>query len=187
MSLLTDQSTANTVTHSNRGNDMLSEFLKDPLNLFYRFYQSSLVSPENTESIQVQPLSQITEKDKNSSENSQKETSFQRRLHLRAESCRSSLMAGTASVVLKRTQGDGLNPLIQDLPVTVLLHIATFLDPKSLCHLQQTNKHFHSLMSDELLWRRKLVEDSQKWQVMSHLSHPRVYEETATDKTAQEM
>lgn len=152
---------------------LLQEFIKDPLYLLHKLYYSSSMSVDNN-----------TTNQPSSCEN----TPTQRRLHPNAETYRSSLMAGTASVLLKRSGGDNQSaPKLEDLPIPILLHIASFMDAKSLCQLQQTNKALYSLMGDELLWRRKLLEDSRKWPIMSHLSHPRVYEETDTDKTAQEM
>ena len=174
--------------NSTSGSDLLQELVKDPLNLLYRFYQATSAFATDLEDEGTRPLSQDTTAA--GSRKPDEKAHLQRRLHPKAESCRSSLMAGTASIELKRMGDDGNKsklPELIDLPVSVLLHIATFMDAKSLCHLQQSCKHFHSLMSDELLWRRKLAEDSHKWPVMSHLSHPRVYEETAADKTAQEM
>ena len=179
MSLLTTETALTTFSSERSTNVLLHRLLKNPIDLFYRLYSANLESTETpTTPVEV-------------NSNASKDTSHQSpqfRLHSKAEDCKSSLMAGTASVVLKRSGGDAkAPPLLMDLPVTILLHVASFMDVKSLCHLQETSKHFHSLMSDELLWRRKLTEDSSKWSVTSHLSHPRVYEETATDKTAQEM
>lgn len=186
MSLLASEiphTTFPTRLDNSSGSGLLQQILKDPFDLLYQLYHSSSASLELSEQLQSSTVPSKEEKDPT------KQNQFQRRLHSKAEACRSSLMAGTASVVLKRSQGDdeSLHPEFTDLPVTLLLHIASFLDVKSLCRLQETNKKFHSLMSDELLWRRKLEDDSRKWAVTSHLSHPRLYEETSTDKTAQEM
>ena len=183
MSLLTTETALTTFSSeksSSATNVLLHQLLKNPIDLFYRLYSANLDSTET-------PTTPV-EVNNNASKDTSQQPPLQFRLHSKAEDCKSSLMAGTASVVLKRSGGDAKpQPLLNDLPVTVLLHIASFMDVKSVCHLQETSKHFHSLMSDELLWRRKLIEDSSKWSVTSHLSHPRVYEETATDKTAQEM
>lgn len=166
---------------------LLQEFIKDPLHLIYKLYHSSttMASMEDTEAHLSPSFTDAASTEDTPSLDTPTQS---RRLHPIAETYRSSLMAGTASVLLKRSGGDSNSiPQLEDLPIPILLHIASFMDAKSLCQLQQTNKFLYSLMGDELLWRRKLLEDSRKWSIMSHLSHPRVYEETDTDKTAQEM
>ena len=103
------------------------------------------------------------------------------RLHEQAESCGSSLAAGTASIVIRRDRdahGEQRSTQLNDLPIGVLLHVASFLDAKSLCRLGQTCQQLHSVAGDHLVWRRRLQEDSCHWHVLSHLSHPKVYEDT---------
>lgn len=170
-SLSCDGSSSLTESPPERGSGLIQTLIKDPLNLFYQFYYTM------TEPIETTPL-QTTE--------SSPTTAPQRRLHPQAEDYRSSLLAGTASVVLKKSSGDNQIQLI-DLPIGVLLNISMYLDVKTLCHLQQTCHHLCSLTSDELLWRRKLGEDSRQWEVVSHLSHPKVYQEVSSDLSAQEM
>jgi hypothetical protein len=94
-------------------------------------------------------------------------------------------VAGTASLLLKKSQENVTE--FSDLPIGVVLHIASYLDAKSLCHLQQTSKQLYTLTRDELLWRKKLVEDSKHWPVVGHLSHPQIYQDTSSDLTAQEI
>ena len=103
------------------------------------------------------------------------------RLHEQAENCGSSLAAGTASIVIRRNRdadGEQRSTQLNDLPIGVLLHIASFLDAKSLCRLGQTCQQLHSVAGDHLVWRRRLQEDSCHWHVVSHLSHPKLYEDT---------
>ena len=102
------------------------------------------------------------------------------RLHEQAESCGSSLAAGTASIVIRRNGGKQRSTQLTDLPVGVLLHIAAFLDAKSLCRLGQTCQQLQSVAGDHLVWKRRLQEDSCRWHVLSHLSHPKVYEDTSS-------
>ena len=112
------------------------------------------------------------------------------RLHEQAESCGSSLAAGTASILIKRQcDADGVPSSTQltDLPVGVLLHIASFLDARSLCRLGQTCHQLQSVAGDHLVWRRRLRVDSCRWDVLSHLSHPKVYEDASSDLTEQQM
>ena len=177
--------TNNRMNSSANRSGLLQEFVKNPLSLLYGFYQNA-ASLDNT-TINEEEFPSTIQEEKKEGEG---KVTYQRRLHPKAESCKSSLMAGTASVVLKKPSNgetESNSPQLTDLPVGVILHLASFLDAKSLCHLQQTCRHFHSLMGDELLWRRKLLEDSHQWPVLGHLSHPRVYEETSTELSAQEM
>ena len=111
-----------------------------------------------------------------------------RRLHERAERYGSSLKAGTVSAIM--TPGAGKDAAVMslaDLPVGVLLHVALFLDAKSLCRLQQTCKSLLLVMSDELLWRKKLWMDAGAWPVLGHLSHPKVYEDVESDMSYEQM
>ena len=143
------------------------ELLKVPINILYNLYQDMSDEPV-VESTTQSPV---------------RSSSPQVRLHSKAEDCGSSLLAGTASVLLNNSNHTSFS----DLPVGVVLQIASYLDVKSLCQLQQTSKHFCAIMSDELLWRKKLLQDSRQWPVVGHLAHPRVYQEASSDLTAQEM
>lgn len=176
MSLLSDSLTGvktSSFTQSSQPGEstaLLKTIFKDPLNILYQLYVNTMNET-------------ITETQPTSNSETTPTTAPQRRLHPQAEDYRSSLLAGTASVVLKESNCIEL----VDLPVGVLLNIATYLDVKSLCHLQQTCNHMYSVTSDELLWRKKLREDSRHWEVVSHLSHPKVYQEVSSDLSSQEM
>lgn len=52
---------------------------------------------------------------------------------------------------------------IQSLPAELLTHIATFLDPASLCRLEQANKQWHTLVreSDNTCWSRHAIEQGE--------------------------
>ena len=113
--------------------------------------------------------------------------SAQRRLHERVERYGSSLKAGTVSAIMKPSGKDVTAMSLADLPVGVLLHVALFLDAKSVCRLQQTCKHLLLVMSDELLWRKKLWMDAGAWPVLGHLSHPKVYEDVESDMSYEQM
>lgn len=157
---------AETTESSSGGRGLfIEELVKSPISFLYRAYQSAMAASPPPE-------------DDNETQQPQ-----QRRLHPRAEDCGSSLQAGTASLVL----GDGTTIGLADLPVSVVLHVASYLNAASLCRLQQTSRHMHAIMSDELLWRQKLQADSSQWPVLGHLSHPKVYQEASSDLSAQEM
>lgn len=161
---------------SNNNNSKVFQLLKNPINLLYKFYEE--MSAGEPPSVQ------------NSADPSlvRPPSPPQMRLHSKAEDCGSSLLAGTASVMLRRGGGEvDAQPELMDMPVGVVLQIASYLDVRSLCMLQRTSKHFYALTNDELLWRRKLEEDSRQWTVVGHLSHPRVYQDASSDLTAQEM
>ena len=177
-----ESSTSTVDPASGSSSNLLQELIKDPLNLLYRFYHSTT---RMSEDLSNQTLENETENEP-VQERPESPTLPQRRLHPKAEDCRSSLLAGTASVVLKKSDNEDIVEFM-DLPVGVVLHIATYLDAKALCHLQQTCHQLHSLMSDELLWRRRLWKDSHQWPVVGHLSHPKVYQEASSDMSAQEM
>lgn len=137
-------------------------------------------------SVRVAPsMAVVEEDDLNTSTRSQ--SSF--RLHQRAENFRSSLAAGTASVILKKCCQEGNNggTKLTDLPIGVLLQIVSYLDAKSLCRFGQTCHQLYNVAGDHLLWRRKLKTDVQHWKVLGHLSHPKVYHDASSDLTEQEM
>ena len=164
---------------------LVQTLVKSPLKRLYQFYQSMAENREETEATTTStspPPTSIK-----SPETSNTSSASWRRLHPQAEDYRSSLMAGTASVILKKENGTDNVVMFSDLPVGVVIHIAAYLDVRSLCHLQQTCRRMYTLTSDELLWRRKLWEDSRQWEVVSHLSHPKVYQEVSSDRSAQEM
>lgn len=161
---------------------LVQTLIKSPLNRLYNFYQNMAENKGETgaSSSSTSPPTSIKSQETNN-------TSSTRRLHPQAEDYRSSLMAGTASVILKKENGTDNAVSFSDLPVGVVIHIAAYLDVRSLCHLQQTCQRMYTLTSDELLWRRKLWEDSRQWEVVSHLSHPKVYQEVSSDRSAQAM
>ena len=151
------------------GRGLLDDLLRGPVSFLYRAYQSAMASspPPDTE------------------DGNEEQQCRQRRLHPKAENYGSSLVAGTASLILNSKDGEDIG--LADLPVSVLLHIASYLDALSLCRLQRTSRHMYTIMSDELLWRQRLQDDSSHWPVLGHLSHPKVYQEASSDLSAQEM
>ena len=166
--------------------------IKAPLNRLYTYYQSMTTETRPDVTVQVPTeatasFAHETPRHDKPLPTSEAPAVPSRRLHPQAEDYRSSLMAGTASVILKKEDGGSAGVEFGDLPVGVVIHIAAHLDVRSLCHLQQTCRRMYSLTSDELLWRRKLWEDSRQWEVVSHLSHPKVYQEVSSDRSAQEM
>ena len=165
---------------------LVQTLVKSPLKRLYQFYQSMAENREETEVATTSTSPPPTSSIKSPETNNTSSASW-RRLHPQAEDYRSSLMAGTASVILKKENGTDDAVMFSDLPVGVVIHIAAYLDVRSLCHLQQTCRRMYTLTSDELLWRRKLWEDSRQWEVVSHLSHPKVYQEVSSDRSAQEM
>ncbi|XP_011404472.1 PREDICTED: F-box only protein 4-like isoform X1 [Amphimedon queenslandica] len=163
---------------------LVQTLIKSPLNRLYHFYQSMAENKGETE-VPTTSTSSTSPPTSIKSQEATNTASSTRRLHPQAEDYRSSLMAGTASVILKKENGTDNAVLFSDLPVGVVIHIAAYLDVRSLCHLQQTCQRMYTLTSDELLWRRKLWEDSRQWEVVSHLSHPKVYQEVSSDRSAQ--
>ena len=159
---------ANTETAGD-GRGLLDELFRDPVSFLYRAYQSAMAAspPPDTE------------------DGNEEQQFRQRGLHPKAENCGSSLLAGTASLVLHSKDGGVIS--LADLPVSVLLHVASYLDVLSLCRLQQTSRRMYTIMTDELLWRQRLQDDSSQWSVLGHLSHPKVYQEASSDLSAQEM
>ncbi|EJU03639.1 RCC1/BLIP-II [Dacryopinax primogenitus] len=56
---------------------------------------------------------------------------------------------------------------LANLPVEVLLdQLITFLPLADLAHLGATNRFFHALCNDDILWKRKLIEDFNYSKVM---------------------
>ena len=67
------------------------------------------------------------------------------------------------------------------------MHIFAYLDVYSLGRAALVSRQWHNLANDNVLWESKLKIDVEKWQVIDHLSHPSLYQETVTDLTAKEM
>ena len=175
----------------------LQQFIHDPLLYISKWYHST--SPSRGAAERALP----------------KQSAAAVRLHENAESCLSSLEAGTASILQQTEKGVHLltlpvSPCLQRAPptciylspsdrchgslfginctqVAVHLHIFSFLDAQSLCRLSQTCDYLHSLAGDPLLWTRMLRRDVHTWRVIGHLSHPKVYEDTSSDLSPKQM
>ena len=151
----------------------MSGFFKDALGALSNWYHESVAS--------------LDDNDNSVSSNTGSTQPSILRLHERAELCRSSLAAGTASVIFKKEgTGSSTAPQLTSMPIGVVLHILSFLDARSLCRLSQTCHQLHSAAGDQLLWKRKLQSDSKGWAVLGHLSHPRVYQDASSDLTEQQ-
>lgn len=59
-------------------------------------------------------------------------------------------------------QGDS-DSLLDTLPVDMQLYILTFLSPQDLCKLGMTNRYWHSMVQDRLLWKYFLLRDHPAW------------------------
>lgn len=75
----------------------------------------------------------------------------------------------------------------QDLPVSVQVNIFSWLDVKSLSKAAMVSRQWYNFTSDEILWGNKLACDSQKWQVIDHLSYPELYKDTNADLSSKEI
>ena len=72
------------------------------------------------------------------------------RLHEQADSCGSSLAAGTASRGSVMQMGCSAQPSSLISLLVLLLHIVSFLDARSLCRLGQTCHQLQSVAGDHL-------------------------------------
>jgi len=75
--------------------------------------------------------------------------------------------------------------VFSDIPVQVQLVIFLYLDIKSLCRSSRVCSDWLSVINDPLLWNKKLTQDSLKWQMVDHLSHPKLYK--ITDLSSKEI
>ena len=91
------------------GNDGIQQFVRDPLLYFSRWYKAgmNLRWPESGRGTHAQ---------KEEEEVAKAVTSSEFRLHENAESCKSSLRAGTASIVLQQYTEEGVHFI--NLPVS---------------------------------------------------------------------
>lgn len=71
--------------------------------------------------------------------------------------------------------------------VNLKLHIFSFLDAQGLCQASRVCRGWCQLTSDALLWQRRLKADLPKWDVLSHTTNPKLYQETESELTDKEV
>lgn len=76
---------------------------------------------------------------------------------------------------------------ISDLPTSVLLEIFSLMDVITLSRTARTCQTWYNIANDGLLWERKLQKDSQRWEMIDHLSHPNTYKELNSELTFKEI
>lgn len=67
------------------------------------------------------------------------------------------------------------------------MEVFSHLDAVSLCRISQCCKILNNIASDNILWEKKLKQQSQRWDVIDHLSHPKLHIETNPDLHFKEM
>lgn len=69
----------------------------------------------------------------------------------------------------------------------VHLKILSFLDAKSLCMIARTCRRFNKVAEDELLWKQRLSQDSHRWTMVGHLSHPAIHQLVSPEASTKSM
>lgn len=75
----------------------------------------------------------------------------------------------------------------QDLPDSLQLKIFSFLDCGRLCQVSRVCRHWYCIASDDILWKKKLQLDVNRWNVIGHTTNPRMYAECGSDWFSKEM
>lgn len=73
------------------------------------------------------------------------------------------------------------------MPVDIKLHIFSYVDARSLCCACSVSRDWNELLSDDILWRRRLAVDRLTWPQISHVTNPQIYTEAASDFSFKEI
>ena len=67
------------------------------------------------------------------------------------------------------------------------MEVFSYLDVASLCRVAQVCERTFNVGNDNLLWERKLLRDTKLWEVIGHLSFPKLHIETNPDLSYKEV
>ena len=92
------------------------------------------------------------------------------------ESANNSLVEESVPTQVDDSSQDGLR--LYDLPFDILVRIFECLDYKSLHKLSLANKKLYLFANDNYLWKKKLLNDIQKWRMIDSKTFPKEMYET---------